>query len=243
MPTLGFILTLGIQAYCIYHCYKNKKEVYWYFIIFFFSVIGCIIYFLTQVLKKDNIEDARENLVKVIDPGSEVRRLKAALEFSDAHQNRTALADAYVKQGLYDEAIALYEASRKGMYESDSYLAMQLMLCYYHTAQYGKVVELHKFVDGKSEFKSSEARIAYAKSLEVQGDVVKAKEAFVDLDRSYSNYEHRYEYALFLQRQHQKDAARELLETLQKEFSQLGKNERAHSRKWADMVRRALTNQ
>lgn len=238
--TIGFALIIALQAYCMYHCYKNKKEVYWYFLIFMFSIAGCAVYLLTQVLKKESVAEAQESIGKIINPGAEIQKLKDQLEFSDTHKNRMLLADAYLKSGMYEEAATLYEACRQGMYREDTYLAMQLMETYFNMGQFAEATSLHAYTKGKREFESSAARLALAKSFENLNKQQEAEREFKDMDRSYSNYEQRYEYGLFLQREQRNAEAQDLFAQLQKEFSQLGKSERRAARQWESLVQKAM---
>lgn len=243
MPTLGFILSLGLQAYCIYHCYKNKKESYWYFVIFLFSVIGCLVYLLTQVLKKEQVSDAQETLEKIINPGADVQRLKQRLEFSDTHANRMMLAEAYAASGMYEEAAEMYESCRVGLYRDDPEVSMQLMAVYFHLEKFAEVTSLHAYVKGRHEFESSSARLALAKSLERLGKISEAEVEFKAMDRSYSNYEHRYEYALFLRRKGEKDQAQSLLDELKTELSRMSRKEYRIHKKWDAAINRALRDE
>ena len=60
-----YYLIIGLQIYCAYHAYKNRNNMYWYFIIFFVPVIGCIIYLLTQVINKRDVTNSIEEITTI----------------------------------------------------------------------------------------------------------------------------------------------------------------------------------
>jgi len=238
--SLYWLATIAFQVYCIWHCYKNKGDRFWYFLIIIFPLVGCIAYLVTNVLNKSDVSAAQESISKIVNPTANIKKLQARLEFSDTHQNRMNLADAYLAAKMYHEAIELYESTMKGMYSNDLHISMQLMKAYYETGRYTDVLPLYENVKNAREFADSQAWIAYAISLEMNGDNDSAEAEFEKMNRSYSNYENRYEYALFLMRKGKGEKAHSLLNEMVVEFKRMTSVEKRHVRQWEAKVRRLL---
>lgn len=103
-----FYLIIALQGFCIYHMYKNRNPYYWAFLILFLPLVGCIIYFITQVYNKRDAEKISNEIAHVINPTKKVKDLEKRLEFSESYQNRVNLADAYIEIKDYNNAIPHY---------------------------------------------------------------------------------------------------------------------------------------
>jgi hypothetical protein len=90
-----YYFIIALQVFCFYHAYKNKKNIYWYFILFFVPLLGCIIYLLTQVINKKDVTNISQEITTIINPTKKINDLEKVLQFSKTFQNRINLADAY----------------------------------------------------------------------------------------------------------------------------------------------------
>ena len=110
---MPYYLILILQGYCIYHAYKNGSAYYWYFLIMFLPVVGCVIYLVTQVYNRRDAEKIQEELVAVINPTKKIKDLEKRLQFSETYQNRVNLADALLDIKDYKNAITHYQEALK----------------------------------------------------------------------------------------------------------------------------------
>ncbi|MCA9406810.1 MAG: hypothetical protein KC684_09740, partial [Candidatus Omnitrophica bacterium] len=137
---LGFLI-IAVQVFFAVDAYK-KGRYYWVWIIFFFSMIACLVYFFVEYLPDLQAsrlsEKISSNLEKIIAPEKELKRLKEQLEFCDNVENRTALAEAYMTNHQFSEAIPLLEACLQGHYRDDEYLIEKLSFAYFMTKAYAK---------------------------------------------------------------------------------------------------------
>ena len=218
---------LGLQAFCIYHCYRNRSDTYWYFIILFLPLIGGLVYLFTHVLKRNMIEKAGNEVVHSLDSGKVVRDLEKKLRFADTYENRVALADAYMSKGWNKEAIEHYQHSISEMFSSDFHVHNQLVKANYALGHTEEVLKYAKVIEQKPEFRKSEASWCYAKSLISIGKIKEGEQYLRGFDTPFDNFGRRLELAQFLSAQDRQKEAVTLLDELLSEGEHLsGQNAR-----------------
>ena len=82
-----FYLIVALQAYCIYHAYKNRKPYYWYFLVFFIPVLGSLIYIITQVYNQNDVGKIQDEITTVLNPTKKLKDLEKKIEFIDLCNN------------------------------------------------------------------------------------------------------------------------------------------------------------
>ena len=204
-----YYLIIGLQIYCAYHVYKNRNNMYWYFIIFFIPVIGCIIYLLTQVINKTDVTQITEEITTIINPTKKIKELETALKFSNTFQNKINLADAYAQNKEYQNAIEHYENALESNFKDDPHTINKLIICYYNIQDYDKVIAYAPKIDLQKNFK--ETLFFYGLALEKRGELELAEIQLRKIDIRYSHYSERLELSKFLIRNNKKDAAKEIL--------------------------------
>jgi len=206
-----YYLIVALQGYCIYHCYANRNEYYWMFVIFFVPVLGSIIYLFVNVFQKRDLDKVQENITAVINPTKKITDLEKKLKFSNSFENQVALADAYLEVNMHDKAIENYEASLKDVFENDFYVISKLEEAYYFSSQFDKAIETAEKIINNTKFTKSRAAFLYALAMEKRGDVDKAKDYLITFDAPYKNYQERLELAKFFIRNSEKVEATEIL--------------------------------
>lgn len=217
---------LLLQAFCLYHAYRNNTQQMWYWLIIFFPVVGCVIYLYNSFYSRHHIKNLAEGVKGVVNSNYRIEQLEKELRFSDTMKNRTNLADAYVKIGRYAEAIELYSASLQGFMADDPTLRMKLVHAHFLNRDYESAVRLGDQLGSEKSFKNAEERIAYAWALHHQGDTERATQVFDDMDRTFTNYPHRLEYCKFLLETGRRDEASAKLAELIAEFDHMDSTER-----------------
>jgi len=106
---MHYYLIVALQAFCIYHLYKNKNEIYWYFLIIFIPILGSLIYIIVKVYNRRDADKIQQELTTIINPTKHINDLIKKLEFSETFQNKVNLADAYFDMGGFKNAINHYE--------------------------------------------------------------------------------------------------------------------------------------
>ena len=222
-----YYLILGLQAFCIFHLYRNRNQIYWYFVIIFIPVLGSLVYIFTQVLSSKDVSNFTEDVANIINPTKKIISLEKKLQLADTFQNRVNLGDAYFDNKDYQNAISNYLIALDGNFRNDPYTINRLVQCYFHTENHKKVLEYAKKITGSSEFKKS--RFYYGLSLEKEGFVKDAEVQLKHIDLNYSNYPERLEFSKFLIRQQKNQEAIELLNQLLSESKNMtDQNKRIH---------------
>jgi hypothetical protein len=196
---LGFYTPfLLLQAFCVYHAYRNNADYRWYWLILLFPGAGCLIYLFHHFYNRNNVYSLKEGLKEVVNTNYKIEKLEKALRFSDTVANRMRLAEAYVEYGRYGEAAALYRECLTGFMSDDPTLRMKLLHASFLNEDYENAIELGKGLEHEKAFKNAEERMAYAWALHFSGNSQLADATFRDMDRAYTNYRQRTEYCKFL---------------------------------------------
>jgi hypothetical protein len=219
-----------LQAFCVYHAYRNNAEQRWYWLIVFFPLIGCVVYLLHIFNNRDTIDSITENVKGAVIKNYRIEQLEKAHRFSDNIKNKMNLADAYAETGRYKEAIDLYAACQQGFMSDDPGLKMKLLYAHFMNGDYQIANQFGAGLESESSFKYSEGRVIYAWSLFTVGQRDAAEATFADMNRSFTNYFHRVEYAKFLIETSRSESAREVLKDIMEEFDQMQPAERNHKR-------------
>ncbi len=220
---MAFYLIIALQAFCLYHLYKNRNPYYWAFLIFFIPVIGCIIYLITQVYNKRDAEKITNEITHIINPTKKVRDLEKQLQFSESYQNRMNLADAYLEIKDYNNAILHYLEALEDSSQNDFYVIKQLIEAYFNIEDCEHVILYVERIKDHPEFKKSRTQFLYGLALERIGKLEEAEENLKQIDIRYSFYDERLIYAKFLLSKDKKEAAKEVLEDLSTESQYMTK--------------------
>lgn len=218
---LYYYFIIALQIFCVYHAYKNKSNFYWYLIVFFIPLIGCIVYILTQVINKRDVANITEEITTIINPTKKIRDLETALQFSDTFQNKINLADGYLENRDYNNAILYYEKALESNFKEEPHTLNKLVRCYFEIQNFDKVIEYSKKINLDKDFK--DANYFYGLALEEKGEFDKAEVHLRKMDRRYSNYNERLKLSKFLIRRGKNEDAKEVLNEVILEINSMTK--------------------
>jgi hypothetical protein len=214
-----YYVTIALQAYCIYHLFKNRNPYYWAFAILFLPVLGSLIYLFTQV-----------DIVSIINPTKKVKDLEKRLEFAETFQNQVNLADAYLEIKDYQNAITLYKKALEDQLQNDVFVVKQLMEALYMAEDYDAVITYAKKIELQTEFIKSRAQFIYGLALEKLGKYDEAEENLRQIDARYSFYEERLILAKFLRSRNKMFDAKEIIDEIYSESQYMTKENRKLNR-------------
>jgi hypothetical protein len=235
-----YIITIVLQAICVIHCIKSRKQQNWIWLIVFLPLIGCLVYFFTEILTNREIRTVKAGVGEIFNPSGSVKKLEENLRFSDTFNNRVALADAYFSAKQTEKAVSLYESSLTGAFTENEYVITQLVLAYYSEKRYDDVLRIAPAIYKKPQFARSKAHILYAMSLANTGKDEMAEKEFLGMKGRFSNFEARYYYALFLQKNNRNPEARQVLNEIVEEIPQLSGVERRYNQQWTGLSKELL---
>ncbi|MBI1224379.1 MAG: hypothetical protein GC192_04000 [Bacteroidetes bacterium] len=233
MPNFAnyYYIIIALQAFCLYHAYKNHTQQKWYWIILFVPAIGSLLYLYENFYNRRNIDSLAEGVKGLVFSNYEVGKLEKEVKFSPTLTNKINLGNAYTERGRYDEALALYASCEKGYNEDNPELLHRLLKVYYLKKDYEKVVGYGKKLEPVKKLGDSDDKVAYAWALHRIGETEKAEAKFKELDSRFANYLARLEYARFMIETGRSAPAKTLLNNILEECDSMDRYEKS-SKKW-----------
>ncbi len=235
-----FYLLVAVQVFCAYHAYKHQKPYYWFFVIMFLPLVGCIVYIITQMYTKADVDRIQSDITKVVNPTKQVKDLQQRLQFSDSYANRIDLADAYFEINDFQNAIEHYQHTLQDTVQDDTHARQQLVLSYFKLGDYQNVIANAEVILNKPEFQGSKSQFCYGLSLKELGKFEEAKTQLKAIDRPYSNYAERLELAKFYLENDNKTEGEDLLNEIYAESQYMTKPNRRMYRETINEVERIL---
>ncbi|HEV7782219.1 MAG TPA: PLDc N-terminal domain-containing protein [Chitinophagaceae bacterium] len=235
-----YIVTIILQAICVIHCVRKGTQTNWIWLIVFLPLIGCLIYFFSEIVTHREIRTVKSGVGEILNPSGSVKKLEANLRFSDTFTNRMMLADAYLAAGDTGKAIPMYEDSLTGAFSENEHAIAQLIVAYYYEKRYTDILKIVPKISSQPQFPRSKAHILYAMSLAYTGENEKAEKEFLGLKARFSNFEARYYYTLFLQMNDRHQEARQVLSAIIEEIPQLSNVEKRYNRNWLNLSKEML---
>jgi hypothetical protein len=234
---------LALQAFCVYHAYRNNADYKWYWLIIIFPLVGCLIYLYHNFYNRNTVQTITQGVKEVVNSNYRVEQLEKAVRFNDNLSNQVNLADAYVTLARYEEAIKLYSECLAGFMAEDPDLRMKVLHASFMNKDYATSVLYGEMLANEKSFKNSEARVAYAWTLHLSGKKEEAQLVFQDMNKSFTNYAHRLEYGRFLKETNQLESLKELIAELDEEFNHMKGQERRTHRHVIQQIRDLTQNQ
>jgi len=245
MPILAVLLII-IQIAFVIHVVRTGREVFWIYIIIFVPAIGCLVYFITQVLpeigQNRTLRRASNTLIKAIDPQRELRKRKEELKFSDTLDNRFRLANECMEANLTEDAVSLYESCLKGSHEGDPHIMLKLAQAYFQGGNSDKTkLTLEELIKLNPDFKSADGHLLYARSLEELGLLDDAIKEYGILAQSYPGEEARVRYGILLKKQGKTEKAKAVFDEILLRAKRAPKYYRRKEKEWIQIAREHRT--
>lgn len=209
------VLVFAFQVVCAVHVFKRGRDYWWLFLIFFFPLIGSVVYFFVEMLP-DLRSGRRVGGVSIPGGGRRrIRQLEAAMLYSDTYANRKDLADAYLAGGVWEKAVPAYEYCLANGGEDDQELKLALALALFQMERHDEADEtLAKIPDEAMKNVVLERDMLHARVLEARGRDAEALTAYEDLVRRWSGEEARCRLGLFLQKTGEVDRSKRIFEEI-----------------------------
>jgi hypothetical protein len=241
-----WILSLLIQAALIIHVIRTGRNTLWIFAIGFLPYIGSLAYVIAEVLPElfggRTARRAKTGMRRMIDPNRDLRRAAAEVEISGNADARRRLGEELYERGQFDDAIEVFRGGLKGIFEHDPTLLLGLARAQFGKQDYpGARATLEGLSQHNPDFKSTDAQLLYARTLEALGALEDAEREYARIAPGYPGAEARLRYGLLLKRRGNLQEAQRVLKDLL-DGAKLGP---AHYRRaqseWLDRARRELS--
>lgn len=239
------VLLLLIQIAFAVHVVRTGRETFWIYLIIFIPLIGCIVYFITQVLpdmgQSHGVRRAARTLIKAVDPERELRRRKDELTLADTIDNRMRLAEECIDAGFYADAIGLMQDALKGPHEQDPHLLLSLAKAEFGAGLFAQTRQtLERLIEHNPDFKSYEGHLLYARTLEALNLHDQAVKEYEALLHSFPGEEARVRYGLLLARMGQSERARILFADALARARRAPRYYRRNERPWLTLAEQGL---
>jgi hypothetical protein len=240
------ILSIALQAGLIVHVIKTGRNTLWIWAIALLPGVGAIAYVASEILPEifggTTARRARSGVRRMLDPDGALRRASVEVEVSGNVDARRRLADELFERSQFDAAIDVYRGGLKGIFEHDPTLLLGLARAQFAKQDFTATrATLEQLTQHNPDFKSADAQLLYARTLEAQDSLDEAERAYAAMAPGYPGAEARLRYGLLLKRRGKTSEAHGVLKDLL-DGAQLGP---AHYRRaqaqWLERARRELS--
>jgi hypothetical protein len=230
----------------IVHVIKTGRNMLWIWAIALLPLVGSLAYavveILPEVLGGGTARRAKSGVRRMMDPDRALRRASAEVEISGNVDARRRLAEELFERGQHDAAIDVYLGGLKGVFEHDPTLLLGLARAYFAKQDFAAArTALERLTENNPDFKSADAQLLYARTLEAQDALDEAERVYAKLAPGYPGAEARLRYGLLLKRRGKSAEAHQVLKDLL-DGAKLGP---AHYRRaqaeWLERARRELS--
>lgn len=240
-----WLISLAIAVACVVHVFKTGRDRFWIYVIMFLPLAGPIAYLIVEVLpglwRNRGTQHAVRSVRRTLDPGRDLRRLEAEVQFSsnvDAHRR---YAEELVANGRASDAVKVYRGTLKGIFEHDPTLMLGLATAQHADSQFAAARQtLDELRLHNPDFKSADGHLLYARALEGEGNLEKSLSEYRALAEYYAGAEARVRFAQLLKRTGDPEGARKVLTELLEQAERAPRHYRKMQREWLDAARREL---
>jgi hypothetical protein len=235
MPIALVIITL--QILCGLHVVKTGRQLYWLFIIIIAPLIGCLIYFVAEMLP----EIQRHRAPKPRDPNRSLREALERLDESDTVDNRRAVAEEYLRLNDGYSALDLYKSCLTGVHQDDPTLLYGLARAEFAVKNFAAATDaLDRLRAANPDYQSPDAHLLYARALDEQARWDEARREYESLAGYYPGAEAKCRYAMMLKKSGDIGRARVLFAEVVKALDRAGRAYIRDQRDWYDLAKSNL---
>ena len=240
------ILSIAVQVGLIVHVIKTGRSMIWILALGLLPLVGSIAYVVVEILPEmlggKTARRAKSGVQRMMDPDRDLRRASAEVEISGNVDARRRLAEELLERSQFDAAIEVYQGGLKGIFEHDPTLLVGLARAQFGKQDYAAArTTLERLTQHNPDFKSADAQLLYARTLEAQNALEEAEQAYAALAPGFPGAEARLRYGLLLKRRGKLSEAQRVLKDLL-DGAKLGP---AHYRRaqaeWLERARRELS--
>ncbi|MDF3023053.1 MAG: uncharacterized protein K0R10_414 [Alphaproteobacteria bacterium] len=244
MPVL-LILTVLVQVLFAVHVHRTGRSTYWMYLIMMVPVMGCLIYFvievLPEVIRGPTGKHARKSFLSMLDPEKDFRDAKYAFDTAPTVANRIHLAQLLIARGEHDAVIALLKPALTNHFADDILLLEGLAYAYYDKGDYSGTLEYIQKIFERDEAEPQDyIKLLRARAHIALFDFTVAEEQLNDLVRFFTGEEARITLAQLQTRMGKHAEARAIYEDIVTRAKHSPKYYQKTERHWIAMAQAAL---
>jgi hypothetical protein len=226
------------------HAVRTNQPLYWLFILFFFPLLGSLVYgiavWLPEIRMHRGVRRATSKVRQIFDPARELREATQATELAPSVGNRLRLADALMAEGRASEAVPHYEGALQGLYANDPDIQARLARALLESHRPAEARDLlDRLIAAHPDFKSPSAHLTYARAVAACNDRERAQEEFDVLVDYFPGLEARARYATLLHEWGETERARTLAADSLRDAKRLPSHTREQERQWIAQLQKA----
>ena len=234
-----------IALFFAVHALRNNRQLYWLIILFSFPMLGSLVYFFVEYLAASRVErgakKATNIAIQLFDPSRELREARAAFDLTPTVQNRIRLAAALDNAGEFNEAVEQFEACLNGPFANDPEVCFGAAKAKLHVNQNTPALQLLQDLRlRQKEFRPEQMSILMAQALAANQQNDAAKTEFENAVNNFGSAEARGQYALWAAKNGDLKTAKDLRETLEKDWQHWNKHTRSLYKNLFDAVDSAI---
>jgi hypothetical protein len=243
MPAIGFVLL--IQAICVIHCVRGRRNGMWIMAIMGLPMIGSLAYawfeILPQYAGRRDVRAVKDAAARKLDPGRAVRAARDALELADTSANHAALGDALAEEGQWNEAAAQYEKALAMGPRGDRGAQVKLARAELEAgnAEAARAL-LENVVESRSASENDRTALLLARALEEVGETSRALALYEELGRRMPGGEPHCRHAALLIKSGRAGDAIAPLEEVERRLKRMDRFARASDGDMYDWAERNL---
>jgi hypothetical protein len=240
------LLILCAQVFFAVHVVRTGRPFFWLWIIILFPGIGALIYFFSEYMGdlqgNYKARQMKTGIVKALNPAGRMKELEQQAELTPSVKNKKLLAEEYVNQGRFQEAIALFHECMAEVGMDDPFLIKGLSLAHFFQGDHQTALEqLEKLQHLEGTPNDHEFDLLQARCLEELGREKEALEAYGAIVNKFPGEEARARYGLLLKRTGNPDEAnRQFNEILRNVRLSPGFYKKAQ-KKWTNIAKKEKT--
>lgn len=238
-----FLYFIVFQVICALHCVKTGRNMTWLWIILMFSGVGCLVYFLAEILPEirhsRSLKKTNRAITGLFDPDRGLRQESANFAISGNVENTCNYAEQLMHKGKHADAIGIYQGARKGMFQYDPVLLVGLAKAYHAAGRFAEcAATLEELAQHNPNYKSSDTRLLYAMALEADGRPEQALREYKAWGEAYPGPEAKCRYAMLLKKQGEPEQALSLFQDIKLYAVNAPKHYLRQHKEWIDMALR-----
>ncbi len=244
MPVLLF-LTIAVQVLFALHVHRTGRNTYWIYLIMIFPGMGCLIYFVIEVLPEiirgPAGKHAKRSFRSMMDPEKDFRDAKYAFDTSPTVANRIQLAQLLIAKREYDAVIALLEPALTNHFSDDILLLEGLAYAYYDKGDYTNALKYIQKIYERDEAQPQDyIKLLRARAHIALNDLTLAEEQLIALVEFFTGEEARITLAQLYERMGRKAQARAVYQDIVTRSSHSPKYYQKTERQWIALAQQAL---